>query len=52
MNWMDLATDELKEPPLTIKDFIKAIKNNRPTVNEADIAQHVKFTEDFGQEGN
>ena len=26
MNWMDLATDELKEPPLTIKDFIKAIK--------------------------
>lgn len=52
MSWVDIGTDELKEPPLTIKDFIKAIKNNRPTVNEADIANHVKFTEDFGQEGN
>lgn len=52
MNWIDIGTDELKEPPLTIKDFIKAIKNNRPTVNDADIANHVKFTEDFGQEGN
>lgn len=52
MSWIDIGTDELKEPPLTIKDFIKAIKNNRPTVNDADIANHVKFTEDFGQEGN
>ncbi|RLV90497.1 Vacuolar protein sorting-associated protein 4 [Spathaspora sp. JA1] len=52
MNWMDIETDELKEPPLTVKDFIKAVKNNRPTVNEADIAQHIKFTDDFGQEGN
>lgn len=52
MNWMDIGTDELKEPPLTIKDFIKAVKNNRPTVNEADIALHIKFTDDFGQEGN
>lgn len=52
MNWMDIGTDELKEPELTIKDFIKSIKNNRPTVNSADIENHVKFTEDFGQEGN
>ncbi|KAK6197441.1 P-loop containing nucleoside triphosphate hydrolase protein [Scheffersomyces amazonensis] len=52
INWMDIETDELKEPPLTIKDFIKAIKNNRPTVNAADIQNHVKFTDDFGQEGN
>ncbi|KAK6460388.1 P-loop containing nucleoside triphosphate hydrolase protein [Scheffersomyces coipomensis] len=52
MNWMDIESDELQEPPLTIKDFIKAIKNNRPTVNAADIENHVKFTNDFGQEGN
>lgn len=52
MNWMDIGTDELKEPDLTIKDFIKSIKNNRPTVNTADIENHIKFTEDFGQEGN
>ncbi|WLF80880.1 Vacuolar protein sorting-associated protein 4 [Lodderomyces elongisporus] len=52
MSWMEIGTDELKEPPLTIKDFIKSIKSNRPTVNESDISNHVKFTEDFGQEGN
>ncbi|CAI5759749.1 unnamed protein product [Candida verbasci] len=52
INWMNIETDELKEPSLTIKDFIKSIKSNRPTVNEADISNHIKFTEDFGQEGN
>ena len=52
MSWMDIGTDELKEPDLTIKDFIKSIKSNRPTVNSADIEKHTQFTEDFGQEGN
>ncbi|CAN3357361.1 vacuolar protein sorting-associated protein 4 [Diutina catenulata] len=52
MNWMDLETDQLKEPELTIKDFIKSIKSNRPTVNAADIQKHIDFTNDFGQEGN
>lgn len=52
MSWQDIGTDELQEPDLTIKDFIKSIKNNRPTVNEADIENHIKFTTDFGQEGN
>lgn len=52
MNWQDIETDELQEPSLTIKDFIKAIKSNRPTVNASDIANHIQFTNDFGQEGN
>lgn len=52
MSWMDIGTDELQEPDLTIKDFIKSIKSNRPTVNDADIENHIKFTNDFGQEGN
>lgn len=52
MSWQDIETDQLQEPDLTIKDFIKSIKSNRPTVNNADIENHVKFTEDFGQEGN
>lgn len=52
MSWLDIATDELQEPELVVKDFIRAVKNNRPTVNAADIQNHVKFTDDFGQEGN
>ena len=52
MSWQNVETDQLLEPDLTIKDFIKLIKSNRPTVNAADIENHTKFTEDFGQEGN
>ncbi|KAH3672727.1 hypothetical protein WICMUC_004133 [Wickerhamomyces mucosus] len=52
MNWMQIEADELEEPALTIKDFIKAIKTSRPTVNEADLAKQEEFTQDFGQEGN
>ena len=52
MNWMELGTDELQEPPLTVKDFIKAVKATRPTVNQSDIAKQEDFTNDFGQEGN
>ncbi|ODV95365.1 hypothetical protein PACTADRAFT_50099 [Pachysolen tannophilus NRRL Y-2460] len=52
MNWMDIESDELQEPELTIKDFIKAVKSTRPTVNKDDIMKHEKFTSDFGQEGN
>jgi len=51
MNWMKVESDQLKEPELTIKDFEKAIKVARPTVNAEDIMQHTKFTSDFGQEG-
>lgn len=52
MSWQDIETDQLLEPGLTIKDFIKSIKSNRPTVNDADIKNHIQFTTDFGQEGN
>ena len=51
MNWMKVESHQLKEPDLTVKDFEKAIKVARPTVNADDIMQHAKFTEDFGQEG-
>lgn len=52
MSWMQIEADELQEPDLTIKDFIKAIKTTRPTVNEADLKKQIDFTNDFGQEGN
>ncbi|OWB73045.1 hypothetical protein B5S31_g2777 [[Candida] boidinii] len=52
MNWMDLHGDELKEPDLTLKDFIKAIKTNKPTVNQTDLDKFIDFTNDFGSEGN
>lgn len=52
MSWVDIEADELKEPELTIKDFLKAIKTTRPTVNDEDLRKQEEFTRDFGQEGN
>ena len=52
MSWTDIDADELQEPDLTVKDFLKAIQTSRPTVNEEDIHKQEEFTKDFGQEGN
>ncbi|KAK9379189.1 P-loop containing nucleoside triphosphate hydrolase protein [Kockiozyma suomiensis] len=52
MSWMDIAGDQLQEPPLVFKDFVKAVKSSRPTVNAEDIRKHDEFTADFGSEGN
>ncbi|AET38501.1 AAA family ATPase VPS4 Ecym_2804 [Eremothecium cymbalariae DBVPG len=52
MSWTDIDADELLEPGLTIKDFLKAIKTSRPTVNDEDLKKQQEFTKDFGQEGN
>lgn len=51
-NWMDILSDELKEPELALKDFLKAVKTARPTVNKEDLIKQDQFTSDFGQEGN
>ena len=50
MSWMSIASDKLKEPHLTIADFLKALQNNRPTVNSDDLERFEDFTRDFGQE--
>ncbi|KAG7831764.1 hypothetical protein KL920_000099 [Ogataea angusta] len=52
MSWLDLDGEQLKEPELGIKDFIKAIKTNKPTVNQKDLDKFIEFTNDFGSEGN
>lgn len=51
MSWMDVESDKLLEPLVTMKDFVKSLKNSRPTVNQAELVKQIKFTEEFGQEG-
>ncbi|SCV05127.1 LANO_0H00628g1_1 [Lachancea nothofagi CBS 11611] len=51
LSWTDIDADELQEPELNIKDFLKAIKTTRPTVNDEDLKKQIQFTNDFGQEG-
>ncbi|CAI7579650.1 unnamed protein product [Penicillium glandicola] len=51
MSWLDVDADKLLEPPLTLKDFIKAVKNSRPTVSGEDLTRNAEWTLEFGSEG-
>ena len=46
-----MDSEKLLEPPLGLKDFIKAIKGARPTVSQDDIRKNAEWTEEFGSEG-
>ena len=47
MSWMDVPGDKLLEPAITVSDFMKSLEHTRPTVNQSDLEQFIKFTEDF-----
>lgn len=51
MSWTDVETDQLLEPPLQVKDFVKAIKSSRPTVSQEDLVRSAEWTKEFGSEG-
>lgn len=51
MNWTQVETEQLLEPPLLVKDFIKAIKSSRPTVSKEDLDRNSEWTKEFGSEG-
>ena len=51
MSWVDVDSDKLLEPPLVIKDFIKAVKAARPTVSHEDLTRNEEWTSEFGSEG-
>ncbi len=51
MTWEDVQSEELLEPLVERKDFIKAIKSSRPTVSEVDLKRNEEWTHEFGSEG-
>ncbi|RFU30858.1 hypothetical protein B7463_g5503, partial [Scytalidium lignicola] len=51
MNWTEVDSEKLLEPPLQLKDFIKAVKSARPTVSQEDIKKSEDWTNEFGSEG-
>jgi vacuolar protein-sorting-associated protein 4 len=50
-DWTEVESDELVEPGLTVKDFLKSLENTRPTVTEADIKRHDDWTKESGESG-
>ena len=51
MTWVDVDSEKLLEPPLVVKDFIRAIKGSRPTVSGDDLKKNSEWTAEFGSEG-
>uniref|UniRef100_A0A3Q2FXP9 vesicle-fusing ATPase n=1 Tax=Cyprinodon variegatus TaxID=28743 RepID=A0A3Q2FXP9_CYPVA len=51
MTWMEVPGEKLLEPVVSMADMLRSLSNTKPTVNEKDLDQLKKFTEDFGQEG-
>ncbi|KAI9822105.1 MAG: Vacuolar protein sorting-associated protein 4 [Thelocarpon impressellum] len=51
MTWTDIDSDKLLEPPLVLKDFVRAVKGARPTVSAEDIKRSEEWTKEFGSEG-
>lgn len=51
MTWEAVSTDELLEPVVEQKDFLRAIKASRPTVSTDDLERNEEWTRDFGSEG-
>lgn len=51
MTWTEVDSDKLLEPPLLLKDFVKAVKGSRPTVSQEDIKRSEGWTAEFGSEG-
>ncbi|KAI9677746.1 MAG: Vacuolar protein sorting-associated protein 4 [Trizodia sp. TS-e1964] len=51
MDWTQVESNKLEEPPLALKDFVKAVKSARPTVSSEDIKRSDEWTKEFGSEG-
>ncbi|CAF1415943.1 unnamed protein product, partial [Didymodactylos carnosus] len=48
----EIKADELYEPPVTMGEMLAALSTKKATVGAADLSQHQKFTEEYGQEGS
>jgi vacuolar protein-sorting-associated protein 4 len=51
MTWEMVPSEELLEPLVERKDFIKALKASRPTVSDIDLKRNEEWTHEFGSEG-
>lgn len=51
MTWEKVPSEDLLEPLVERKDFIKAIKSSRPTVSDVDLKRNEEWTHEFGSEG-
>ena len=51
MDWMSVPGDKLVTLKVTYADFLKSLKNARPTVGKEDIERQLEWMKEFGMEG-
>jgi vacuolar protein-sorting-associated protein 4 len=51
LSWNSLPPDTIGQQEIHYKHFEVSLTKIKPSVNQADIAQYIKFTTDFGQDG-
>jgi vacuolar protein-sorting-associated protein 4 len=51
MDWTQVASEQLQEPPLLLRDFERAVRTARPTVSKEDLKRNAEWTKEFGSEG-
>ena len=51
MSMYDVPQGMLREPPVSIDDYMKALTRCKPSCCEEDLERYVDFTDKFGQEG-
>lgn len=52
MSLMDIKSEELLVPAVTLFDFEAALSSSKPSVSKGNISKHEKFTTDRGQSGS
>lgn len=52
MTWEQVDTEQLLEPIVDFKDFVKSVKSSRPTVAQEDLKRNSEWTHEFGSEGS
>jgi len=50
MNWLEIPTDKLAEPVISMSDVLRSLANSKPTVNAQDLKRLDEFKKDFGNE--
>eukprot|EP01110_Echinostelium_bisporum_P012428 TRINITY_DN7007_c0_g1_i1.p1 TRINITY_DN7007_c0_g1~~TRINITY_DN7007_c0_g1_i1.p1 ORF type:complete len:442 (+),score=114.15 TRINITY_DN7007_c0_g1_i1:51-1376(+) len=51
MSWTEVDGTKLKEPVVSLNDFLKSLKTTRPSVNQKDLDRYTEWTAEYGQEG-
>jgi vacuolar protein-sorting-associated protein 4 len=52
MTWDDIEAEQLLEPLVDFKDFVKAIEGSGTSVSQVDLEKNAQWTSEFGSEGN